>query len=149
MPKILVCGKSCAVLAAGLRRALRRQNGGAAADFFIFTANTIPDDGEFDAVVVRGGVQPQCGSRMKVVIAEGTGYAGDGNTVTCGLGSGCDLSFSSASAGRLQVCLSRPLTGPNGRIEPCERSVRGTLGTAETVLAACALHFYFGTDGKN
>lgn len=149
MPNILVCGKGCAVFAAGLRRALRQQSGGDAADFCIFTTNTAPDGQTFDAVIVRGGIRPQCSSRLRVVIVEGPGYAGDEDTVTCGLGSGCDLSFSSARAGRLQICLSRPLSGCGGRVEPCERSVRGTLGTAETVLSAYALRFYFDHDSKN
>lgn len=75
--------------------------------------------------------------KAKITVACGEGIAGD---LHCGLGTDCDLTFSSLQKGRLQICLLRPVQCLDGHFcEPFEFPFRGSVGNAYPMLAAAAV----------
>ena len=143
MAEIIVCGKNCDFFAGSIRRALR-VCGASAEAIRIVPANLAGASDRFDALVARGEPEFCRGVRLRVLVPEGAGFAGDDRTVTCGLGSRCDLTVSSVGGGRLVLALSREIADCRGRsVEPFEWPVRGSFGSAEAILTAAALRLYF------
>ena len=75
--------------------------------------------------------------KAKITVACGEDITGD---IRCGLGSDCDLTFSSLQKNRLQICLLHPVRCLNGHLcEPFEFAFRGSVGNAYPLLAAAAI----------
>ena len=90
-----------------------------------------------DVTVALPGAAAVCG--IPIVWEDFSGKLSE-KPLRCGLGSSCDLTFSSIGRGRLMICLLRPVrTLSGGEALPGEFPLRASSGDAFPALAAAAV----------
>lgn len=103
--------------------------------WIVFGKEDAPGDDSICSAEVRD--TSVCKIKSKIIVACGEGIEGD---LRCGLGTDCDLSFSSLQKNKLQICLLHPVKCLDGHIcEPFEFTSRGSVGNAYALLAAAAV----------